>query len=68
MLAQTLGSRSEMTESVIFHPIDNTHTSFSSWMITTALDIKPYSVMLYNVNKYAKSIELFNVTIASLPI
>ena len=68
MLAMTLGSRSEVTESVMFHPIDNIHTSISSWIINTALDFEPYSIMLYNVNEYAKSIKLFNVTDASLPI
>ena len=59
MLAMTLGSRSEITESVIFHPIDNIHTSISSWIITTALDFGPYSIMLYNVNEYAKSIKSY---------
>ena len=68
MLAMTSGSRSEMTESVLFHPIDNIHTSISSWIITTALDFEPYSIILYNVNEYAKSVELFNVTNTSLPI
>ena len=58
MLAMTLESRSEMTESVIFHPIDNILTSISSWIITTALDFEPYSIMLYNVNEYAKSIKV----------
>ena len=59
MLAMTLGSRSEMTESMIFHPIDNTHTSISSWIITTALDFEPYRIMLYNVNEYVKSINSY---------
>ena len=59
MLAMTLGSRSEISESVIFHPIDNIHTSISSWIITTALDFEPYSIMLYNVNEYAKSIKSY---------
>ena len=59
MLAMTLGSRSEMTESVIFHTTDNIHTSISSWIITTALDFEPYSIMLYNVNEYAKSIKSY---------
>ena len=59
MLAMTLGSRSEMTESVMFHPIDNIHTNISSQIITTALDFEPYSVMLYNVNEYAKSIKSY---------
>ena len=59
MLAMTLGSRSEIMESVIFHPIDNIHTSISSWIITTALNFEPYSIMLYNVNEYAKSIKSY---------
>ena len=59
MLAMTLGSRSEMTEYVLFHHIDNIHTSISSWIINTALDFKPYSIMLYNVNEYAKSIKSY---------
>ena len=59
MLTMTLGSRSVMTESVLFHPTDNIHTGISSWIITTALDFEPYSVMLYNVNEYAKSIKSY---------
>ena len=59
MLAMILGSRSKMTESVIFHPIDNIHTSISSWIMTTALGYEPYSIMLYNVNEYAKSIQRY---------
>ena len=58
ILAVTLGCRSEMTESVLFHSMDNIHTNFSSWIITTALDFDPYSVMLYIVNEYAKSIKI----------
>ena len=54
-----MGSRSKMTESVLFHPIDNIHTSIRLWIITTALDFEPYSVMLYNVNEYAKSIKSY---------
>ena len=48
-----------MTESVIFHPIDNIQTSISSWIITTALDFELSSVMSYNVNEYAKSIKSY---------
>ena len=62
MLAMTLGYRSEMTESVLFHPIDNIHASISSWIITTVLDFEPYNVMLYNVNEYAKSIKSYLMT------
>ena len=66
MLAMTLGSRSEMTESLLFHPTDNIHTSISSWIITTALDFEPYSVMLYTVNEYAKSIK--NYLMSHMPL
>ena len=59
MLAMTLGSRSEMIESLIFHPTDNIHTCISSRIITTALHFEPYSIMLYNVNEYAKSIKSY---------
>ena len=59
MLAMTLGSRSEMTESVLSHPIENIHTSISLWIITTALDFEPISVILYHVNEYAKSIKSY---------
>ena len=59
MLAMTLGSRSEMTELVILHPIENILTSIRSWIITTALDFEPYSIMLCNVNEYAKSIKSY---------
>ena len=59
VLAMTLGSSSEITEFLIFHPIDNIHTSISSWIITTGLDFEPYSIMLYNVNDYAKSIKSY---------
>ena len=55
MLAMT--SRSDMTDSVIFHLVDNIWTSISSWIITTALDFESYSVMLYNMNEYAKSVK-----------
>ena len=55
MLVMTFGSISEMTETVLFHPIGNIHTSISSWIITTALDFEPYSVMVYDMNEYAKS-------------
>ena len=66
MLAMTLGSRGDMTESVLFHPIDNIHTSISLWIITTALDFEPYSVMLYNVSEYAKSIKSYLMSQMSL--
>ena len=59
MLAMNLGSINEITESILFHPIDNIHTSISSWIITTTLDFEPYSVMLYNGNEYVKSIKSY---------
>ena len=66
MLVMTLGSRGEMTESVIFHPIDNIHTSINSCIITTTLDFEPYSIMLYNVNEYAISIKSYLMSQVSL--
>ena len=39
-------SSSEVTESVLFHPIDQIHTSISSWILTTAIDFLPYHTAL----------------------
>ena len=63
MLAMTLGSRSEVTESVIFHPIDNIYTS----IIVDhhySLSFKPHSAILYNVN--GKS--LMSYLISQMPL
>ena len=48
--------RSDVTESVIFHPVDKIGPSITSWIITTAIDFEPYEIMLYNVKEYAKEI------------
>ena len=32
----------DLTESVLFHPVDSIITSVSSWVITTAIDFQPY--------------------------
>ena len=44
------------SDSVLFHPIDNIHTSISSWIITTAIDFTPYENEIENVFVYAKRI------------
>ena len=41
---------------MLFHPVDNTHTSISSWIITTSIDFTPYELELDNVFTYAKQI------------
>ena len=58
--------RSDVTESLIFYPVEKKHTSISSWIITTTVDFEPYEIMLYNVKEYAKEIK--NYFISQIPI
>ena len=46
----------DLTESVLFHPVDNITTSVSSWVITTAIDFQPYEIALSNVLRYAVNV------------
>ena len=44
----------EVTESAIFHPVDQIHISISSWIITTVIDIEPYKDTLNSVKTVCK--------------
>ena len=44
LLTVTTTSSGEVTESVLFHPIDQIHTGISSWILTTAIDFLPYHI------------------------
>ena len=46
----------DLTESVLFNPVDNITTSVSSWVITTAIDFQPYEIALSNVLRYALNV------------
>ena len=56
ILTMTMECRSDVTESVFFHPMDKIHISTNSWIVTTATDFEPYEIILYNVKEYAKEI------------
>ena len=43
---------SELTESVVFHPVDQIYNSIISWIIATAIDIMQYRTVLLSVNVY----------------
>ena len=51
----------EMTESVVFHPVDKIHTSITSWIVTTGIDFNPYKNALSNINKYALKVKQYLV-------
>ena len=42
----------EVTESVVFHYMDQIYNSISSWIITTAKDFNPYKDALFGVNQF----------------
>ena len=47
---------SHVTESIIFHPIEQIQTSKNSWITSTAIDFQPYSNALSNIRHYAISV------------
>ena len=46
----------DLTESVLFHQLDNITTGVSSWVITTAIDFQQYEIALSNVLRYALNV------------
>ena len=56
-LATILGTNCEMTETVVFHPLDQIYSSIHSWIVTTAKDCNPYRDALFNANQYALKVK-----------
>ena len=54
----TTTSSGEVTESVLFHPIDQIHMSISSWILTTAIDFLPYHIALDRVYHYIYNVKI----------
>ena len=52
ILIVTATSSSEVAESVLFHPIDQIHTSISSWILTTGISFLRYHIALDRVYHY----------------
>lgn len=55
MLAH-FGSTSEVKESVIFHKVEQIQTSKSSWIISSAIDLEPFTQTFRQVKIYTRSI------------
>ena len=47
----------EVTELVVFHPMDQIYNSISSWILTTAIDFNPYKDALFGINQYALKLQ-----------
>ena len=56
-LTTMLGMNCEVTESVVFHPVDWIYNSISSWIVTTAIDFNPCRDALFNVNQYTLKVK-----------
>ena len=52
LMLPILGANCELTESVIFQPVDNIQTSKGSWIFSTAVDFTPYLGSLNSVYDY----------------
>ena len=51
-----LGSTSDVKESVIFHKVEQIQTSKSSWIISSAIDLEPFTQAFRQVKLYTRSI------------
>ena len=58
LLIVTTTSAGEVTESVLFYPIDQIHTSIISWILTAAIDFLPYHITLDRVYHYAYNVNI----------
>ena len=58
LLIVTTTSSGEVTESVLFHPIDQIRTSISSWILTTTIDFLPYHIALDRVYHYTYNVKI----------
>ena len=58
LLIVTTSSSGEVTESVLFHPIAQIHTSISSWILTMGIDFLPYHIALDRVYHYTYSVKI----------
>ena len=56
LMLSTIGTNCELTESVIFQPVDHIQTSKSSWIFTTAIDFTPYLRTLNSVFNYGSGV------------
>ena len=57
LLLCILGTNCELTESVIFQPIDNIQRSKSSWIFSIAVDFTPYLTSLNSVFGYGINVK-----------
>ena len=57
LLLPILGTNCELTESVIFQPVDEIQTSKSSWIFSTAVDFTPYLRSLNSVYDYGTKVK-----------
>ena len=56
-LTSMIGMDCEVTESVVFHSVDQIYNSISCWIITTAIDFNPYRDALFNIHQYALKVK-----------
>ena len=57
LLKTMIGMDCEVTESVVFQPMDQIYNSISLWIITTAIDFHPYKDALFSINQYALKVK-----------
>ena len=53
LLSCGAATQTKTAESVIFHPVEQIQTSKTSWIISSAIDLGPYSEALANIRHYS---------------
>ena len=53
LLTAMIGMDCNVTELVVFHPVDQIYNSISSWILTAAIHFHPYKDALFGINQYA---------------
>ena len=57
LLTTMTGIDCEVTESVVFHPVDLIYNSINIWIITTAIVFNPYKDAMFSINQYALKVK-----------
>ena len=52
-----IGMDCEVIELVVFYPVDQIHSSISSWILITDINFNPYKDALFGINQYALKVK-----------
>ena len=57
LVTMMIGMDYKVIESAVSHPMDWIHSSISSWILTTTINVNPYKDALFGINQYALKVK-----------